>query len=96
MCGEKEVEKNPTATGTDWPINFLTQAAINNGLKDYKQVAESLFIALNSLRSNVSDYVDNWIDLTYTQKIMSKWEESYDLFKWSEAMAMAARQVLNF
>lgn len=33
-CGIEEVEKNPTATGTDWPIDFLSSNS--GGVEDYK------------------------------------------------------------
>ncbi len=41
-------------------------------------------------------YEDTFIDLDYTKKVMRNWNPSYETFTWSEAMASAGRQVLNF
>lgn len=62
---------------------------------DFYDVATSLYASITSLWADVYGYEATFIDLDYTLKVMRNWAPDYEPLLWSEAMASAARQVLN-
>lgn len=95
ICGEVENTDYADYVSTlnmGRPSSFLNDTSVH----DYYEVAHNLFMSIQALRANTVTFKTTHVVQNYTKKVMKNWATSYTPFKWSESLAMAARQVLNF
>ncbi len=78
ICAENELLYTFTNVNPTQPPSFLPGGTT---VEDYQDVAHQIFYAIQQLRDDVPAYKNSIrIDLSYTKKIMNKWDASYDPF----------------
>ena len=67
-----------------------------NTNSDMQWLAEGMFVILNTIRNSPKDYVGGFTTPWAKHEIMEHWNgNTYQPFKWNEAIARAIRQVAN-
>ena len=70
--------RNDTICAENEPVSSFPSSFLSSGpVQDYQDVAHAVYTAINILRDDVSDFIDDYIKLPYTVKVMNNWEDFY-------------------